>query len=233
MTSRYAIYYAPDAASDLWRFGTGWLGRDPLSGVALPHPALDDLDADFIATATESPRHYGFHATLKAPFALAEGTYAAHLVHALGDFASHQTPFPAPPLELTRLGDFLALTLSEPDERMAALAEACTRQFDRFRAPPSEAELEKRRAAGLSARQEELLAKWGYPYVMEAFRFHLSLTGRLSPADLDRTETALRQVVAPLCVAPLPVGSVCLYWQKDRTTPFTLIRRFAFGPGGD
>ena len=228
MTSRYAIYYAPEDSTNLWRFGTEWLGRDPLSGEALPQPAPGGLAPSFVAAATESPRHYGFHATLKPPFALAPGTYAAHLIHALDEFAARQAPFEAPKLDLTRLGRFLAFTLAEPDPRMAALADACVRDFDRFRAPPPPEETEKRRAAGLSARQEELLARWGYPYVMEEFRFHMSLTGSLPAGDLDRIETALRPVAAPFCAAPLSIGSVCLYWQKTRATPFTLIRRFAF-----
>jgi putative phosphonate metabolism protein len=228
MTSRYAIYYAPGDTTNLWRFGTGWIGRDPLSGELLPHPQIDGLDAGFIAAATESPRHYGFHATLKPPFALAPGTYAAHLVHALDQFAAAQTPFAAPKIELARLGSFLAFTLAEPDQRMTALAEACVRDFDRFRAPPDEAETARRRNAGLSARQEELLAQWGYPYVFDQFRFHMSLTGTLPEADLDLIAEALRPVVGPFCAAPLPVDSLCLYWQKDRATPFTLIKRFAF-----
>jgi putative phosphonate metabolism protein len=229
MTSRYAIYYAPDERSDLWRFAASWLGRDPVSGEAAQRPAVDGLDADFVAEATASPHHYGFHATLKSPFSLADGVYAAHLVHALSEFAARRAPFAAPRLELARLGHFLALGLSAPDARMDALAAACVREFDRFRAPPTEDELARRRKAGLDERQQALLAKWGYPYVMDAFRFHMSLTGRLPDADLDRVEAALTPHVAPFCAAPLPVDSVCLYWQKDRQTPFMLIRRFPFG----
>ena len=226
MTSRYAIYYAPDDTSNLWRFGTEWLGRDPLTGAALPQPAIEGLDAGFVAAATAAPRHYGFHATLKPPFALAPGTYAAHLIHALDDFAARQAPFAAPRLELARFGSFLAFALAAPDDRMTALAAGCVRDFDRFRAPPTEAELATRRKAGLSGQQEALLAKWGYPYVMEAFRFHMSLTGSLPTDDLDRIEDALRPVVGPFCAAPLPVESLCLYWQKERSAPFTLIKRF-------
>jgi putative phosphonate metabolism protein len=228
MTARYAIYYAPGDTTDLWRFGTEWLGRDPLTGAALPQPAVDGLDRAFVAAATESPRHYGFHATIKPPFALASGEYAAQLIHALGEFAARRAPFAAPKLELTRLGRFLALTLAEPEPRMTGLAADAVRIFDGFRAPPEAAELEKRRAAGLSAVQETLLAKWGYPYVMDEFRFHMSLTGRLDPADIDRVEAALRPLVAPYCAAPLPVDSLCLYWQKTRETPFTLLKRFRF-----
>jgi putative phosphonate metabolism protein len=233
MNSRYAIYFAPGEGSNLWRFGTSWLGRDPASGAAPARPPVSGLAPEFVAAATESPRHYGFHATLKPPFALAEGTYAAHLVHALDAFAAQQQPFAVRGLELTRFGSFLAFGMMPPDARMAALAEGCVRGFDRFRAPPDAAELAKRRHAGLNARQEELLLKWGYPYVFDEFRFHMSLTGRLDGDQLDRVEEALRPHVAPFRAAPLPVDSVCLFWQKDRTAPFSLIRRCRFGEGDD
>ena len=229
MTSRYAIYFAPDFNSDLWRFGTSWLGRDPVTGAALAQPALEGLNADFLAMATESPRHYGFHATLKPPFALADGVYAAHLVHALSEFAVRREPFSVPNLKLARLDRFLALVLSAADANVTALAEGCLRDFDRFRAPPTEKELAERRKPGLTPRQEELLVKWGYPYVFDDFRFHMSLTGPLSPDELDRVEKALTPTVAPYCATPLSVSSICLYWQKDRDVPFTLVRRFPFG----
>lgn len=228
MTARYAIYFAPDDTTNLWRFGTEWLGRDPLTGDTLPQPVPAGFDPAFIAAATESPRHYGFHATIKPPFALTSGEYAAHLIHALDEFTARRAPFTAPKLELTRLGRFLAFTLAEADPRMTELAADAVRIFDGFRAPPEAAELKKRRAAGLNAAQEALLAKWGYPYVMDEFRFHMSLTGRLDDADLARVEDALRPLVAPFCAAPLTVDSLCLYWQKTRETPFTLIKRFRF-----
>ena len=50
-----------------------------------------------------------------------------------------------------------------------------------FARPPGAAELERRRKAGLSAAQEKMLLRWGYPYVLDEFRFHLTLTGRLQP----------------------------------------------------
>lgn len=229
MTSRYAIFYAPDETTELWRFAARWLGRDPVTGELLAPMAVDGLAAGFVAALTEAPRHYGLHATLKPPFALAEGACAADLVDALEAFAARQTAFAAPALALGRIGRFLALTLSRPSADIDALARACVREFDRFRAPPTEAELAWRRRPGLNARQETMLTRWGYPYVFDEFRFHLTLTGQLGDDDRARVAAALAPHVAPLCAAPLPVGSVCLYRQMDRETPFTVIRRFAFG----
>jgi hypothetical protein len=90
-----------------------------------------------------------------------------------------RAPVTIPSLEVRRLGGFIAVVPTEPSAALADLAAATVAALDPFRAPPSEAELARRRKARLSDRQEALLMKWGYPYVMEEFRFHLTLTGRL------------------------------------------------------
>ena len=100
-------------------------------------------------------------------------------------------------------------------------------EFDAYRAPPDAAELAKRHAAGLTPRQAELLARWGYPYVLDEFRFHLTLTGPIADAA-ERTRVAglLRPLVAPLLGQPMPVRELCLFHQPDRAAPFRLIQRF-------
>jgi len=55
------------------------------------------------------------------------------------------------------------------------------------------AELPCRRQAVLSPAQDALLVRWGYPYVMEYFRFHCSLTGSLQGVTAQQVH-ALRQV---------------------------------------
>ncbi len=103
-------------------------------------------------------------------------------------------------------------------------------EFDAYRAPPDAAELAKRHAAGLTPRQAELLARWGYPYVLDEFRFHLTLTGSIADAT-ERTRVAglLQPLVAPLLGQPMPVRELCLFHQPDRATPFRLIQRIPFG----
>jgi len=90
----------------------------------------------------------------------------------------------------------------------------------------SAAELARRRAAGLTQRQDTLLLRWGYPYVMEEFRFHLTLTGKL---DADLAETVQRYLVrtlAPVLPAPFRVEDLCLFGEDDQGR-FHLIDRFA------
>ena len=225
--TRHAVYFAPGPDSNLWRLGCRWHGRDPATGDTLEQPPVPNLDPAVVQDATASPRFYGFHATLKPPFALAPGTTHEELLAAMDALAARRPAFVAPPLAVTRLGRFLALTLRAPSPDMDTLAAACVTELDRFRAPQSEAELARRRQARLDPRQEALLVQWGYPYVLEEFRFHMTLTGSLDDEALQsRLRAFLESWFAPLAGEPLTVDSICLYSQPDRATPFRLERRF-------
>ncbi len=229
MTARYAVYFAPSEDSDLWRFGSGWIGRDAVTGAETGASAPVGLDSGRWQEITASPRHYGFHATLKPPFALAEGTDEGGLARAAAAFAATYPPFESPPLVVTDLGGFLALCPSTPSPQLNRLAADCVRAFDAFRARQSAAELDKRRKGGLPLRQEAMLQRWGYPYVMDEFRFHMTLTVRLEPGERESVAALLAPLAAPLAAQALAVDGICLYRQPHREAPFTLLRRFGFG----
>lgn len=229
MSARFALYFAPLRGSLLARFGDAWLGRDVESGASLASPAVSGLDPARLAALTEAPRHYGFHGTLKPPFEMADGSDAAELRAALATFAARQPIFTIPQLALRQIGDFLAFVPAQEVPALARLADACVSEFDAFRAPPKAAELAKRQAAGLTARQSALLARWGYPYVMEEFRFHLTLTGPVPEApERNRLAAALAPLAAPVLAEAVPVREICLFQQVDRAAPFRLTDRFAF-----
>jgi putative phosphonate metabolism protein len=225
MTARYAVYFAPDPASPLASWAASWLGYDVASGTALPQPEVAGIAAERLRAITAEPRRYGFHATLKPPFALAAGCNIEELDTAIAVMAGGLAGFTTPPLRLSNISGFWALTLSAPCPAMHALADLCVRELDRFRAPPSEAELARRRA-NLTPRQEALLAAWGYPYVMQEFRFHLTLTGRLDGVERDAVGQSLAPLVAPFCRDLLSVDAVCLFRQDAADVPFGLIRRY-------
>lgn len=229
-TGRYAIYFAPAETSEIWRFGINWLGRDPVSGAALAQPAVPGLTAGRLAAVTESPRNYGFHATLKPPFHLADGTLPDDICAAAAAFAADRATFDAPPVSVQRIGRFQAFALTAPSDQMQRLAADCVTAFDGFRAPPGEAELAKRCARGLSDRQETYLQQWGYPYVMEEFRFHMTMLGSTADEAVhDAVAAYLTPRAAPFAIQPLPVDAICLYHQDTREAPFLLVERFPFG----
>jgi putative phosphonate metabolism protein len=223
---RYAIYYAPAPDGALGRFGRSWLGYYAETATPVAQPVLAGVSAQRLAEITAEPRRYGFHATLKPPFSLAPGRTGTGLATALAAFAARQEAVLAPPLALAAISGFWALVPSLLCPSLARLAAACVRHFDPFRAPPAEDELARRRRAGLSPAQEELLAEWGYPYVMDEFRFHLTLTERLAADEASRIGAILSERVAPLCRVPLPIDALALFHQPSRGENFRLVRRY-------
>ena len=232
MPARYAIYYAPDETEPLNLFARSWLGRDALAGREHPLSRPKYLPAAVLEQVTASPRHYGFHATLKPPFALAPGRTAEELAPAVKAFAKEASPLAIPRLILQWIGGFLALAPQGDSHGLLGFAGECVRRFDGFRAPPGPEETRKRLAAGLSPRQRQLLAQWGYPYVMEEFRFHLTLTGKLHDPDLKEqvqreSESRLNSILG----RGLVLGSICLFRQPDLDRPFNLVQRFSLAAG--
>ncbi len=179
-------------------------------------PGLDDV--------TMTPRKYGFHGTLKPPFRLKPGQTAAALEAAVAAMAGRVAPATCDGLRLTPLGRFLALAPYGPLGQLQRVAETCVRDLDCFRAPASAAELTKRRAAGLTERQDALLTQWGYPYVMEEFRFHLTLTGKL-PAGASAHWTEVVNRLMPELPQPFVVDQIALCGERPDGR-FELIHRY-------
>lgn len=219
--TRFAVYYLPPEGA-LAEFGARWLGWDVARGAAVP-----GFDLPSRAALVEKPRKYGFHGTLKPPFRLAEGHAPAQLEREVAALAERLAPAQSAGLRLARLGRFLALVPEGGAAGIGEIAAHCVSALDGFRAAPGEGELARRRAAGLSAAQEALLMRWGYPYVMEEFRFHLTLTGPLpeAPGAAERWEAALRARL-PALPAPFVLREIALVGERE-DGHFQLIRRFA------
>ncbi|MBI1219555.1 MAG: DUF1045 domain-containing protein [Rhodobacteraceae bacterium] len=208
---RYAIYYAPLPGA-LADFAARWLGWDAATGREVAHPDVPGLPRA-VAGLTETPRKYGFHGTIKPPFRLAGGESAEKLHQAAAGLAARLAPVTLDGLALHRLGGFLALTPTGDASALATLAAEVVTGLDGFRAAPDAAEIARRRPDRLNPRQRALLDRWGYPYVLEEFRFHLTLTGDLPPGEVEVVETALAPLVAPLLPQPFTVDQLCLFGQ--------------------
>jgi putative phosphonate metabolism protein len=231
MTARYAIYFAPAESTALWRDACRWLGRDARNGAQLPQPEVDGFSAEQILAITASPRLYGFHATLKPPFRLVAGRTAAELAHAVQRFASRLQAFLLPDLAVRSLAGFLALQPTHADAKLAALADACVIELDGFRLPLSAQELAQRRRADLSQRQDQLLQQFGYPFVLDQFRFHMTLTERLLRADAERLRPWLSRYLADALAVPLHCADLCLFVQEQPGDAFLLLQRFSLDFG--
>ena len=229
-TSRYAIYLCPRLQSPLYQIGSAWLGRDSFTGESLDPALPKNFRPGDWSSATESPRRYGFHATLKPPFRLAEGTVYNDLLAAASEFAKRHAAFETPPLRVGTLGRFLALTLSQPSAELSDFATACVSEFDHFRAPAGTRELSLRLKGSLSPREREHVHRWGYPYVLDTWKFHMSLTGSLSAEALPQLEDLLAERFSSVCSSPMPVDSICIFHEASSGSPFHLIDRLDLRP---
>lgn len=222
--SRVALYYAPAEDDALWTRAVAWLGRDPASGAEVAQP-----DVVGIAEITIDAAGYGFHATLRPPFRLRPGIGWPTFRQSVGALAASVPRFPLPPLEVHDLFGFLALTESEPSPALQAFADACVAWTDDVRAPPGEAELARRRRAGLAAAEEANLVRWGYPYVFSTWFFHMTLSRRLSASEHAVYRPAAEAWFAEALAEPREVRDIALFLQPSPGDPFWLVERVPLG----
>jgi putative phosphonate metabolism protein len=228
MEPRYAIYFVPGTESPLYRFGAAVLGYDCYTGRDIAPSA--GVDAPSWAAIVREPRVYGFHATLKAPFRLAKGLHESDLVDAASGFAECQSAVLGGDLAVRALGSFIALVPAAACPDIDRLARACVRAFDRFRAPMPAEDRARRLAAGLTPRQVEHLDRWGYPYVFDDFRFHMTLTGPLAPPERERTLALLCEKFEQARGArALRIDRIVIARQDDKSAPFGVIAAAALG----
>ena len=227
---RYAIYYAPAADSPLWRFGSATLGYDAVTGEDLPFAVPPGCEAAGWAARTEEPRRYGFHATLKAPFELAAGRSENQLRAFAHNCAAGQMAVPLAGLQVTALGSFIALTPSAPSEALQRLAFALVQAFEPFRAPLSQADLARRLKSPLTPAHRAYLEAYGYPYVGDEFRFHMTLTGSLAQDEVAATKAALASAhAAAVPSGPVSIDRIALFRQETRESRFRLLDSFVLG----
>ena len=223
---RYAIYFVPPAESDIYRFGAGFLGYDCYAGNDLGCPADTGLAPSAWAELTREPRKYGFHATLKAPFHLLPPSGETDLTTELRRFAAIPRTLPAIEPTIQPLARFIAIVAQEPSVALDRLAADCVMAFDRFRRPLAADERHRRLGGSLSGRQVENLDRWGYPYVFDDFRFHMTLTGPLDAAHREPILAALKARFAKINGDRLlPITQLVLLRQETSSTPFRALDR--------
>ncbi len=217
---RYAIYFTPQRGHPLSRLAAKWLGRDPFSGETSAPPEIDRLSSAEIAYHTAAARRYGFHATLKAPFRLAESETEASLNKAMEMFAGTIAPVIIPRVEIRQLDNFLALVPAAPLPALNRLADDVVSAFEPFRGPLTDAEIERRGPDSLSPVEFRNLLRWGYPYVFEASRFHMTLTGRVTPEESPRVRAAIEEFFGAVLDDPVTVDGLALFVEHEAGAPF-------------
>jgi putative phosphonate metabolism protein len=230
MTARYAIYFTLPSEAPLGRFGAQALGYDCADAADVPQLSIDGIAPDTLVSLTAEPRRYGFHATLAAPFRLGNGR-EAELLAAAAAFAQTQSPVRLGALAVTRIGAFVALCPTHKQPALAELEAACVHGFHPFRAPMTAAERERRLKAALTPHQIALMDRWGYPYVLDQYRFHMTLTGPLPAGQRDEVARAFAQAYAPLADDPVEIDAISVMRQDDASSRFRVVGRFSFTGG--
>jgi putative phosphonate metabolism protein len=223
---RYAIYYTAAQGSALDRFGASLLGYDAYGGDELPFPDGVMQTIPDWRDLTHDPRKYGFHATLKAPMALADGKAEAQLAAACELFADLVRPVPVIQPVVDSISGFIAVIPAEPSAELELLAADATKAFDPFRAPLGPEDRARRNPAALTPRQRDYLDRWGYPYVFEEFRFHMTLTGRLPAERREPVVAMLRSRFAATGIGPLAIDAIALCRQDNPNSRFRVIGRW-------
>ncbi len=230
---RYALYLTPSPDSDLWRFGRDVTGRDAATGAACAGFAPEGYDVEDWRSLTSEPRRYGFHATIKAPFRLRADLDFVDLTDRVDAFARSLKPFDAGELHVGAMpaADGRAFVVLRPEGRSKALRSfeaSAVRTLDALRAPLTDDERAHRNISKLTPRQRYYLEAWGYPYVIDEFRPHFTLTNAVAdPAPLVKSlqwEFSLR-----VASRAMRVDAVTLFGEASPKGDFTILRHFPLG----
>lgn len=228
MSARYALYFAPAPDTLFHTLGSSWLGRDAWTNAVAGQPAVENITG-----LTNEPRRYGFHATLKAPFEIALGKTRKDLAAFAQDFAGRRSPVMLPKLRLTALDGFLALVPDHETDQLQEFAACCVMDFDGFRGPLLPDEISRRHRSGLSHRQGRLLLNWGYPHVLDQFRFHMTLSNKLNAADMARVGAEAERHFAPVIGVPIRLDAITIFCEAEAGAPFRAEERFALSGQAD
>jgi hypothetical protein len=216
--TRHAIYWTPEPGSVLAAFGERWFAE----------PAqVSGLAPEFAAAAVKAPARYGLHATLKAPFPLRADAAAGDLQRALEAFcAKRRAPCGGAFVPAFFQGGWFGLVLSQRTAAIDWLAAECATHFDTFRAPgglsgvPADGEL--------SAREAAFAEEFGYPYVLSAFQFHVTLAGPLDDAGLNQVAAALQPHLVPFLREPAAIEGLTLLGEREDSHVFEIVSRHPF-----
>lgn len=217
---RYALYFTPPKDDPLNGTAALWLGRDAFTGETYPAPDHADLPAAEQFELTAEPRRYAFHATIKAPFALAASVTEKDLLQVAEDFAARTPAFEIPEVVLGQLGRFFALVPASLHPPLQDFAATVVKFFEPFRAALSEADIARRNPEKLSERQRVNLLRWGYPYVMDDFGFHMTLTGQVPQERAGVMKAILTERFASFTGRPLAITGLAVFVEEARGAPF-------------
>lgn len=220
---RYAVYFVPPADSLLYRFGASLLGYEVFTGQPLPFAEGIEAEIADWKQLTTDPRKYGFHATLKAPISIKSEDTEDQLLEAVQEFARTPRIIPVINPVVRAIGGFIAIVPETPSADLQRLAGDCVTAFDEFRAPLTAEDRKRRVSSALTERQLAHLDRWGYPYVLEEFRFHMTLTGSIQAERHATALDCLQERFSALNLYTVAIDRIAVLCQDDPASGFKII----------
>jgi hypothetical protein len=144
----------------------------------------------------------------------------------VADLAAGLRAFALPPLAVENMDGFLALREQAPSPDLQALADSAVATLDGFREQPEAAELARRRRHGLTDAEDAMLERWGYPYVFQLWRFHITLSRRLDEAEMRKARPLAEAYFAEPLARSRRVSSLAVFTQRAAGQPFLIAQRF-------
>lgn len=230
MPARYALSYVPEQDSPLAQFGRAWLGRDIDTAEQYEQPEIEGVSKERLQKLTHWRRSDGLHGVLKPPFQLNQGSSFNGLMDTAHLFAKFLDKVEIPQLEVNIIGKFVALTPTIASRQLVDLAGACVRVFEGYRQPIKVDMDQRYRQDKLTVYQKRMLKHWGYPYVMEEFRFFIPLTDRIEDdAEREKITAAITKLSKPVIKQPLSIRELTVIGQISRQDPMRIVTRIPFG----
>lgn len=224
---RYAIYWVPRPDTRLAAFARRWFGSEVETGEQLALREGYGLPDGLVERATASPRRYGIHATIKAPFRLREGAQLNDFINMMGAFCAKRRAPHAGKLKLHRFSRYLVMLPENDTSELEWLAQDCVTHFDVLRAPLTDADRSRRAISNPKA--AAYFEQFGYPDIFDRFKFHITLAGPLEPAELEMVENALRPSLIALTNEPFVAPDLCICGEPGNKQAFRVLYRHTFG----
>ena len=229
---RVAIYFLPKKNSSLENFGKNLLGRDinKKKKISLTRRQKYFINRGFtyfdeLKDYFEQPAKYGFHATLKAPFRLKRNVKTKNFYDVISHIAAQHSRFKIKGLKIVYSKKFTFITSRKPNKLLRNLENDLVKHLDTFRAELNKTEIKKRIPDSLTFKQNKYLKEWGYPFVFDQFKFHMTLMNQNNNKLSNKQKLELEKLIYKISNNVIEFNEISLLGE-NKNGHFEEIKRF-------
>ena len=229
---RVAIYFLPKKNSSLENFGKNLLGRDinKKKKISLTRRQKYFISRGFtffdeLKDYCEQPAKYGFHATLKAPFRLKRNVKTKNFYDVISHIAAQHSRFKIQGLKIVYSKKFTFITSRKPNKLLINLENDLVKHLDTFRAELNKKEIKKRIPDSLTFKQNKYLKEWGYPFVFDQFKFHMTLMNQNNNKLSNKQKLELEKLIYKISNNVIEFNEISLLGE-NKNGHFEEIKRF-------